>query len=122
MDGFFKALSEFLESDLAKGHGWVILVAFIMCVCIAGVIMWVILVKIIVPKKSTKADRLEQINQELTTEIEKLNSQKADLEQQLKDAEDRNTLLKKDLENYKFEQSLKQPDDFHDKALETFIR
>lgn len=121
MDGFFNALSDFLKSDLAKGYGWVIAIAFFICVFIVGVIMYFIFVNLIVPSKTLEASEIKQANKDLISEIEELKAQKEDLEQKLKVSEDKNTLLKEEMKNYKFEQSLKETDDFQDKALESFI-
>lgn len=62
MAGFFRSLSEFLESDLAKSHGWIILISFVICIFISWILMWFFFVKIIVPSKAIKANNAIQDN------------------------------------------------------------
>lgn len=116
MKYFFDALSEFLGSDLAKSHGWVILVSFIICVVLVGVIMWLIFTKIIVPAKIIEYSKMGQENRDL---IEKINS----LESQNLLFQEENMRLQQKLERYKFQEAMEDSgsNSFEDRALEKFI-
>lgn len=109
MEGFFKALSEFLESPLAKSYGWVILISYIICVVISWSVMSFIFIKIIVPAKTVKADRILRSCERIIRENKDLKDQVAALRARLY-----NKI------NYQFEEEDKK--DFEDKALDKFVR
>ena len=117
MGGFFQALSEFLESDLAKSHGWTIAVAFIICCFIVGFIVWFVMYKVILRVKFNEASDKTRAAERNLEEFAKLKDENAKLK-------DENEKLKKKLKDYKFEalsESSASEECFVDRALEKFV-
>ena len=83
MKDFFEILSEFLESDLAKSYGWIILVSFVICVVIIVSAIWFLVDKFIIPQKLFKAERIEETNKKLVEENETLKAENSELKSKL---------------------------------------
>lgn len=109
MGGFFEALSSFLESDLAKSYGWVILVSFIICVFIICFIIWVIMDKLVVPAKLIEANNAKRDYERLKEENDALKKENKELNEKI-----RHYRLLESFEN-------DPEEDFTDNALNAFI-
>lgn len=117
MGDYFNALSEFLSSDLAKSHGWVLVVSFVFCVAIACTVILFIVNKITIPSKTIEANNVKQENERISIELEQ-----AKLE--ISELKNKNAELEEKLRHFKFLKALEYEKDecFEDKALTDFTK
>lgn len=117
MSGFFEALSEFLESDIAKSHGWVILVFFIICIAMGWVIIEFIYANIIIPSKTIEANNIQRENEELKKKLE-------DAKNEIQKLRVENEDLKQKIQHFRFQEAIEnnEMEIFENKALEKFTK
>lgn len=112
MKGFFEILSEFLESDLAKSYGWVIVILIIICMVISCMITSFVFKNIIVPAKIVKLNDFKRDNEELNKNVKNLESEISDLKKE-------NQELKSKLHHFKLQEAL-EADDLEQKKNKAF--
>lgn len=99
MGNFFNAFSKFLESDLAKSYGWVLLMTFIFGAVIVGFLMNLIYMKIFVPEKLIESNNIAQEGKKAICELEEVKSKILKLEEE-------NEKLKEKLDHFKFAEAI----------------
>lgn len=110
MGDFFNALSDFLSSDLAKGHIAFIIVCAVAIFAIGCFVTWVLLSKVIYATKINQSE----------AKVERFN----DLEKEIEDLKSENENLKVQLKKFEFERAVdgSTTETFEDAALDQFKR
>lgn len=115
MFDFFQALSDFLKSDLAESYGWTIFAMIVVCMILSGFLVWLVMDKWTLPSKLVELKNRVVRMEEIEKKNEELEKQNGELIRQNED-------LKREIQSNKFIESIKNKDDFEDKAVDAFAR